>query len=137
MSNIDVLNVGGEKFATTRETLKSSVSGENTFFANLDDSKREICIDRDPKVFIYILNYLRDGKLAIPQDQSARTRISQEAEVCSSKKGLCRCLLRYSIFSLEKLQYFCMDKLATMIDFAKTGRPVVIEAIRWDPAYYG
>ncbi|KIH67770.1 K+ channel tetramerization domain protein [Ancylostoma duodenale] len=113
MSNIDVLNVGGEKFATTRETLKSSVSGENTFFANLDDSKREICIDRDPKVFMYILNYLRDGKLAIPQDQSARTRISQEAE------------------------YFCMDKLATMIDFAKTGRPVVIEAIRWDPAYYG
>ncbi|RCN44487.1 K+ channel tetramerization domain protein [Ancylostoma caninum] len=112
MSNIVVLNVGGERFTTTRETLMSNLCRENTYFANLDDYKGEIFIDRDPKVFMFILNYLRDGKVAIPEDQFVRTRIRQEAE------------------------YFCMDKLATMIDFAEEGRTEVIEAIKWYPAPY-
>ncbi|RCN25806.1 K+ channel tetramerization domain protein [Ancylostoma caninum] len=88
MSNIVVLNVGGERFTTTKETLMSNLCRENTYFANLDDSKGEIFIDRDPKVFMFILNYLRDGKVAIPEDQFARTRIRQEAEVCSYNSGL-------------------------------------------------
>ncbi|EYC09458.1 hypothetical protein Y032_0060g3130 [Ancylostoma ceylanicum] len=163
MSDIVVLNVGGQKFFTTKETLKSSVCRENTFFTNLSDSQGEIFIDRDPSVFMYILNYLRDGKVAIPEDQFARTRICQEAEGYSSLRKAswrgrgksCRWLhpgivsqtrhtsapaqLHFPVlhsYVLNEEIHFCMDKLATMIDFAATGRHVVIEAIKWDPTLH-
>ncbi|EYC09460.1 hypothetical protein Y032_0060g3130 [Ancylostoma ceylanicum] len=136
MSDIVVLNVGGQKFFTTKETLKSSVCRENTFFTNLSDSQGEIFIDRDPSVFMYILNYLRDGKVAIPEDQFARTRICQEAEGYSSLRKASWRGRGKSCRWLHPGIHFCMDKLATMIDFAATGRHVVIEAIKWDPTLH-
>lgn len=64
-SEVLVLNVGGTKFETTRETL-TKVPG--SFFETLLSGRwnpsldRDGCIfiDREPAVFGYILNYLRD-----------------------------------------------------------------------------
>ena len=59
------LNVGGQLFETSRMTLMSE---EGTYFHSLlrsgkfePDSDGTYFIDRDPRTFRYILNYLRDG----------------------------------------------------------------------------
>ncbi len=67
IKNIVKLNVGGKKFSTTRETLLS----EPSFFTGLLsemmgvdlDEDGCIFIDRDPKHFPLILNYLRDHEI--------------------------------------------------------------------------
>ena len=67
------LNIGGEHFTTTRQTLTKD---PNSFFAAMFSGrfplKRSedgaILIDRDGKHFRLILNYLRDGKLSLPEE---------------------------------------------------------------------
>ncbi|KAK9892287.1 hypothetical protein WA026_019094 [Henosepilachna vigintioctopunctata] len=62
------LNVGGKKFSTSRQTLTSI---PDTFFtallsgriSSLRDEKGCIFIDRDPKIFSLILNYLRTREI--------------------------------------------------------------------------
>lgn len=62
------LNVGGKRFSTSRQTL-TVIS--DTFFtallsgriSSLRDHKGAIFIDRDPKLFSVILNYLRSGEV--------------------------------------------------------------------------
>lgn len=68
------LNVGGTKFATSKQTL---ISVENTFFTSLlshdlndlipalKDHEGCFFIDRDPDLFKVILNYLRSGQLNV------------------------------------------------------------------------
>ena len=69
------LNVGGTKFATSKQTL---ISVENTFFTALlshdengdlipalKDYEGYFFIDRDPEPFRIILNYLRSGQLNV------------------------------------------------------------------------
>ncbi|KAG2389628.1 hypothetical protein C9374_014188 [Naegleria lovaniensis] len=69
------LNVGGKLFQTTSKTLKKSEilyylyrsansqkKKENSIEA-VTDENGVIFIDRDPKYFIHVLNYLRDGML--------------------------------------------------------------------------
>ncbi|KAK6020017.1 K+ channel tetramerization domain protein [Ostertagia ostertagi] len=63
-----VLNVGGTKFSTSEATLKSRPASEDCFFTTLDYSKGEVFIDRDPTLFKYILNYLRDGRMMFPDE---------------------------------------------------------------------
>lgn len=69
--SIVYLNVGGQKFCTSKQTL---ISVENTFFTSLlshendvvsalKDHKDRFFIDRDPDLFRVILNYLRTGQL--------------------------------------------------------------------------
>lgn len=73
MANKEIvyLNVGGQKFATSKQTL---ISVENTYFTSLLSHEnglisalkdRDDCffIDRDPDLFRIILNYLRSGQL--------------------------------------------------------------------------
>jgi hypothetical protein len=62
------LNVGGKRFCTSRQTL-TSIS--DTFFtallsgriSSLRDSSGAIFVDRDPKLFSIILNYMRTRQL--------------------------------------------------------------------------
>ncbi|KAL6729194.1 K+ channel tetramerization domain protein [Ancylostoma duodenale] len=75
-----VLNVGGVKFYTTFRTLTGPSSGQNSYFSNLDYTKGEIFIDRDPTVFKYILNHLRDGSVLFPNDAFTRALVYQEAK---------------------------------------------------------
>jgi hypothetical protein len=82
------LNVGGVTYATTLGTLQqadpdsplaSITSSEiQTIFGR--DSKNRIFIDRDGVLFRYILDYLRNKRLALPENFSERDRLRVEAD---------------------------------------------------------
>ena len=64
------LNVGGQRFSTSRQTL--TWISDSFFTAMLNglistnrDEQGSIFIDRDPKLFSIILNYLRTKELGI------------------------------------------------------------------------
>lgn len=69
-SDIINLNVGGTKFSTSRQTLCSI---QDSFFSSLLSGRIPSCrdehgyvfIDRDPKYFSIILNFLRTKELNI------------------------------------------------------------------------
>lgn len=93
-SNIVTLNVGGTLFTTSKTTL---LSNKDSFFTQLLDSnftidkdeQGHIFIDRDPKHFPTILNYLRDGRqvlTAIPNDVKLRHQIAIEAKFYNLKE---------------------------------------------------
>lgn len=75
------VNVGGQVFVTTSDTLKRD---KECYFSSLfrgkyAGSKSSCFIDRDPTHFRYILNYLRDGKVMLPQNEQILYEIRQEA----------------------------------------------------------
>ncbi|UJR13932.1 hypothetical protein I4U23_000937 [Adineta vaga] len=85
------LNVGGVTYATTLGTLHqaesdsplvtistSNTSETRSIFGR--DSKNRVFIDRDGVLFRYILDYLRNRKLALPENFSERDRLRNEAE---------------------------------------------------------
>lgn len=85
------LNVGGVTYATTLGTLQQAepdsplaiISTLNsaeirTIFGR--DSKNRIFIDRDGILFRYILDYLRNQKLSLPENFSERDRLRIEAD---------------------------------------------------------
>lgn len=85
------LNVGGSLFTTNRQTLlrhKDSVIArilsegptdelENSFTILADGS---LFIDRDGFLFAYILEYLRLGKLILPEQFQNFARLREEAQ---------------------------------------------------------
>ncbi|CAF4607953.1 unnamed protein product [Rotaria socialis] len=92
-NNLDVveLNVGGVTYATTLGTLQQAepesplaiISTLNTaeirtIFGR--DSKNRIFIDRDGVLFRYVLDYLRNKKLSLPENFAERERLRTEAE---------------------------------------------------------
>ena len=82
---IITLNVGGVSFATTRCTLCNIKS---TYFARrfkgqYDEGptlNRQYFIDRDATHFRYILQYLRDGKVVLPEVMSDLKQLLIEAK---------------------------------------------------------
>ena len=69
-SRIVDLNVGGALFQTTAQTLASR--GENFFYSLVSgrhqsqkDKNGAYFIDRDPKMFSIILNFLRTGRIIL------------------------------------------------------------------------
>ena len=80
-----VLDVGGTKFATTLWTLQRV---HKSYFArrfrgvfDVASSNGEYFIDRSPKQFEYVLNYLRDGPCTpLPSEPSARIELTREAQ---------------------------------------------------------
>jgi len=85
MSNIVWLNVGGEKFCTSVETLTWH---PDTFFTGLlrpdgvgigYDAEKCIFIDRDPELFKPILHYLRTRRISLPAQITSRS-LYDEAE---------------------------------------------------------
>ncbi|CAI5442405.1 unnamed protein product [Caenorhabditis angaria] len=77
------LNVGGQKFETTVATITRVP--DTVLSVLVSDrwqlgEKEEIFIDRDPKHFSKILNYLRDGEhFVIPNDTEACDELKREA----------------------------------------------------------
>jgi len=78
------LNIGGRRFSTSKETL---LRDPNCMLAAMF-SGRHRCdkqpdgtyfIDRDGTYFSYILNYLRDGEVDLPDDQQACKALLREA----------------------------------------------------------
>ncbi|CAD6187195.1 unnamed protein product [Caenorhabditis auriculariae] len=90
------LNAGGRRFTTLLDTL---VQGKSTFFLNFvrvdqvsgkvimnhqrvsKDESGAIFINRDGKLFSYVLQYMRDGRnTVLPDDQNLLKRLRREAE---------------------------------------------------------
>ena len=68
------LNIGGSMFQTTKSTLREDPSSLLAALATANPLPKEIFIDRDPKHFRLILNYLRNGcqisLVNLPKDHS-------------------------------------------------------------------
>lgn len=79
------LNVGGQIFVTTLQTLRNDANTMLTsmFSGRFDMTPRRdgsFFIDRDPTHFRFILNFLRTGKIVVPDDPVARKELLLEAE---------------------------------------------------------
>jgi hypothetical protein len=82
------LNVGGVTYTTTLGTLQQAdIDSPLTMITSSDigtmfgrDSKNRIFIDRDGGLFRYILDYLRNKKLSLPENFSERDRLRIEAD---------------------------------------------------------
>ena len=92
------LNVGGQLYTTSLPTLlKDSDSLLSAMFSGRQkiprDSRGRFFIDRDGVLFRYILDYLRNSKLALPEEFMERERLVVEAEYFKLK-GMARALQR-------------------------------------------
>ena len=83
VSDIITLNVGGTKFTTSRSTLTSRPS----FLANMFSGRHNLpttdgCyfIDRDPAHFRNLLNYLRSGAIAVPDNEKEKAELLMEVD---------------------------------------------------------
>lgn len=79
------LNVGGQLFSTSLQTLKKDPGSMlHAMFSERFDTKPAedgtYFIDRDGTHFRYILNYLRTGRLLVPDDRLVQKELLEEAE---------------------------------------------------------
>ena len=85
--DIILLNVGGQKFTTTRSTL---CQVEGSLLATMFSGRREDGVKRDqdgavffdvnPQYFGYILDYLRAKKIATPENPAPLPKVPQDHE---------------------------------------------------------
>ncbi|PIC49224.1 hypothetical protein B9Z55_007898 [Caenorhabditis nigoni] len=84
MSNIVKLNVGGTIFQTTQATLTKFDGFFRTMFETPipvpQDESGAIFVDRSPKHFDLILNFMRDGHVDLQKYSEDVTEIQKEAE---------------------------------------------------------
>lgn len=85
MSELVELNVGGVHYTTTLSTLTQEKSSLlNEIFSNKDtllkDAKGRYFLDRDGVLFRFILDYLRDKQLSLPDGFREKQRLQKEAE---------------------------------------------------------
>lgn len=79
------LNVGGQLFVTTRDTLmRQGQHMLSAMFSGMHevpaDEDGYVHIDRDGRYFPYILNFLRDGTVALPESWELKEAILNEAQ---------------------------------------------------------
>ncbi|XP_055382911.1 BTB/POZ domain-containing protein KCTD12 [Condylostylus longicornis] len=85
-NDIIELNVGGVHYTTTLKTLTSDKNSLlNEYFTDIKkkgikDSKGRYFLDRDGVLFRYILDYLRDKQLNLPEGFREKVRLRMEAE---------------------------------------------------------
>ena len=90
------LNVGGHHFTTSLQTLtKDPNSRLAAMFSGEHDKTGPIFLDRDGKHFRFILNYLRNGELVLPDDAKFVKELETEAQFYKIE-GI---LIRLSLFS--------------------------------------
>ncbi|XP_018432485.1 PREDICTED: BTB/POZ domain-containing protein KCTD12-like [Nanorana parkeri] len=81
------LNVGGQVYITRHPTLVSvpgsllwEMFGQKNVRLLARDSKGRYFLDRDGFLFRYVLDYLRDQQLVLPEHFPERSRLQREAE---------------------------------------------------------
>lgn len=75
------LNVGGHLYTTTKSTLtRYYSSGLDNILLNLDD-EGNVFVDRDGRMFQYILGFLRNGELCLPDDFSDFDSLTTEVNL--------------------------------------------------------
>ena len=90
------LNVGGHYFTTTLQTLtKDRNSRLAAMFSGEHAKNGTLFLDRDGKHFRFILNYLRNGELVLPDDAKFVKELETEAQFYKIE-GI---LIRLSLFS--------------------------------------
>ena len=90
------LNVGGHHFTTSLQTLtKDPNSRLAAMFSGEHDENSTIFLERDGKHFRFILNYLRNGELVLPDDAKFVKELETEAQFYKIE-GI---LIRLSLFS--------------------------------------
>uniref|UniRef100_A0A7E4WBZ9 BTB domain-containing protein n=1 Tax=Panagrellus redivivus TaxID=6233 RepID=A0A7E4WBZ9_PANRE len=101
------LNVGGKKFTIARTTLCGTDSMlkrmiESPLETHLDDDGH-ILVDRDGDVFVFIVQYLRDGKVDFPEEPSIVNRIRNEAEYFGLSKltEVCDKYAEENVFNID------------------------------------
>ena len=94
------LNVGGVHYTTTLKTLLSEEESKlYEIFSGkpgdvIKDSKGRVFIDRDGVLFRYILDYLRDSAISLPEGFRERDRLKLEAEYFKLV-GLTKCICQH------------------------------------------
>lgn len=81
-SQIVELNVGGVIYASSHSTLHSDEAAnlKQILGTNPKDSKGRVFIDRDGVLFRYVLDYLRDKKISLPENFQEKCRLLREFE---------------------------------------------------------
>ncbi|XP_062582894.1 uncharacterized protein T23G5.3-like [Saccostrea cucullata] len=94
-----ILDVGGNGFKVSRYTLKSA---EGSIFAEIETVKPlplststpTYFIDRDPKFFPIILNYLRNGDVhpsTLPDERGQLYKLEALLKIIERKLSVCQC----------------------------------------------
>lgn len=120
------LNVGGHPYTTSLVTLRKYPNCQlAVWFSQPDsctlqkDKQGRYFIDRDGELFRYILDYLRNGHLRVPDRFHERFQLSQEAEFY--KLDQLKALLTNED-TTEKTSDECIDMLSsTGLNGSKTG----------------
>lgn len=102
-SEIVRLNVGGHLYTTTKSTLNKSQSWAMISILNKCDREGNVVVDRDGRMFEYILGFLRTDKLCLPDDFSDFDSLTTEVDFfdipqltsCLKKAKDERLLVRY------------------------------------------
>uniref|UniRef100_A0A1I7T5X7 BTB domain-containing protein n=1 Tax=Caenorhabditis tropicalis TaxID=1561998 RepID=A0A1I7T5X7_9PELO len=104
-SKIINLNIGGTVFQTTKDTLTRFEGMFRTMFETEvpleKDETGSIFIDRDPKHFRLILNFMRDGRIVLPDSESEIEEI----------------LIESSYYLLDGLSQMCQNKNEQLRNF--------------------
>lgn len=104
-SEIIRFNVGGKKFATRTSTLLKvkDTLFEKMIISKKFDFKNEIFLDRDPKLFLHILDYFRNGKIKYE---------------LLDRKDLEQLLVEAQYFEIGEISNFIAEKFK-IIDFVR------------------
>ncbi|EFP09799.1 hypothetical protein CRE_21350 [Caenorhabditis remanei] len=121
--NIVKLNIGGTFFQTTKSTLTRfdgmlKVMMETEIPVEKDESGC-IFIDRSPKHFDGILNFMRDGQVTLPDSEKEILEIQQEAHFyqLDGLMELCKryllnvCIFEITIINFRKLEHSAEKKI--------------------------
>lgn len=79
-SEIVRLNVGGHLYTTTRLTLNRHLSTSLLYILENCDEEGNVFVDRDGRMFEYILRFLRTDQLCLPDDFSDFDSLTREVE---------------------------------------------------------
>jgi len=125
--NIVEINVGGEIFVTTIQTLGREQSVLMAMISGQIQSRRDthgrLFVDRDPTHFRWILNYLRDGYLiTLPTTVQDRLELLHEAR-CFRLQGLVTFIEQYQASNSENTESPARQESPSAVPTFLTARP--------------
>ncbi|KAK6173607.1 BTB/POZ domain-containing protein KCTD16 [Patella vulgata] len=130
-SEILELNVGGVFYTTTLDTLCKEPTGllaqtfspESSTNNLLRDSKGKYFIDRDGVLFRYVLDYLRNLKIVLPENFQEKERLKLEAEYFQLPEMLKGLLMTASSSQLSPLSAACLTGYSPANIPISSGKP--------------
>ncbi|XP_071845751.1 uncharacterized protein [Apostichopus japonicus] len=109
MPQVVQLNVGGSLYTTSRSVLTKDAGSKlyhmlSGNMPNMVDTNGNVFIDRDGKLFRYILNFLRDNKLVVPLKFAEFDLLLAEAEYYQLKQ-LKEAILEKMISNVDIMEF--------------------------------